>query len=124
METPRIEITSSGLKCDNPSCDWENPTIQVNDYPEWLNASCPKCGENVLTEEDLNNSFVMRNIAEMINAVPAENFEEFMKDFSESLPKSSENKMFKKYDIPEGTERISMTLDTHKGIHITDIKPI
>jgi len=42
--------------CDNKNCDYkvENPTkdprYRIDDF---LNTPCPKCGENLLTEEDL-----------------------------------------------------------------------
>ena len=119
----RIEVNSGGLQCDNPSCDWTDSTIEVENYKDWLNAPCPKCGENVLTEEDLTNTLMMRSIVNMVNAVPEEDFEQFMKDLSEGLPKSSEEDVLKKYNLPEGTEKITMTFDVHKGIHIKDVKP-
>ncbi len=120
----RIEVTGHGLKCDNPSCDWTDPTVQVDDYPQWLNAPCPKCGENVLTEEDLNNTLMLRNIAKLFNSIPEENFEEFLKEIKETIPLSSEEEIFEKYDLPEGTERVNVTLNVHKGVHITNVKPI
>lgn len=123
METPRIQVNLGGLQCDNPLCDWIDPTIQVEQYKDWLNAPCPKCDENVLTEEDLKNTLMMRSIVAMVNAVPEEDFIDFMKDLSEGLPKSSEEDIREKYNIPEGTEKITMTFDVHKGIHIKDVKP-
>ncbi len=33
-----------GLQCDNPSCDWSDMSISREEYPVWLNRSCPKCG--------------------------------------------------------------------------------
>jgi hypothetical protein len=124
MEQQRIEVTCGGLKCDNPSCDWEDNTVQVEDYPNWLNASCPKCGENVLTEEDLNSTLIMRSMVNLFNSIPEENFEDFIKEMQQAIPKSSEEDIFKKYDLPEGTERVQMTLDMHKGVHIKDVKPL
>lgn len=124
MEQQRIEVTCGGLKCDNPSCDWEDNTVQVEDYPNWLNAPCPKCGENVLTEEDLNNTLIMRSMVNLFNSIPEENFEDFIKEMQQTIPKSSEEDIFKKYDLPEGTERVQMTLDMHKGVHIKDVKPL
>lgn len=41
----------SGLKCDNPDCNWEDPSIQLNEYPDWVGKGCPLCGEVVLTNE-------------------------------------------------------------------------
>ncbi len=41
----------SGLKCDNPNCNWADPSIQLNEYPDWVGRGCPLCGEVVLTNE-------------------------------------------------------------------------
>lgn len=54
-------IKENGLKCDNPKCDWEDDSIKFDTYKEWINKLCPKCGENVLTEEDFKNSELIRN---------------------------------------------------------------
>jgi hypothetical protein len=118
----RIQVNHGGLKCDNPACDWVDPTIQVEDYKDWLNAPCPKCGENVLTEEDFNNTMFLRSIVGLVNAIPEEKFEEFTKKLSEIRSENSEEDLKKKYNLPEDTKRISMTLDVHKGIHIKDVK--
>jgi hypothetical protein len=119
----RIQVSSGGLQCDNPACDWTDPTVKVEEYKDWLNAPCPKCGENVLTKEDLTNTLMMRSIVSMINAVPEEDFEQFMKDLSEGLPNSSEEDIREKYNLPEDTEKVTMTFDVHKGVHIKDVKP-
>ena len=119
----RIEVKSGGLQCDNPTCDWVDPNIQVEDYKEWLNAPCPKCGENVLTEEDFQNTMLLRDIVGLVNTIPEEDFADFMKAFSDVTSPESEDSLSKKYDIPEGTERVTMTLDVHKGIHIKNVKP-
>lgn len=42
----------TGLKCDAPSCDWSDMTITRAQYPDYRNAPCPKCGANVLNDED------------------------------------------------------------------------
>ena len=118
----RIGVKSGGLHCDNPACDWVDSTIQVEDYKDWLNAPCPKCGENVLTEEDLKNTLFLRTIAGLFNAIPEENFQDFMKDLSEITPASSDENLKKKFNLPEDTERISMTFDVHNGIHLKDVK--
>lgn len=43
-----------GLKCDNPECDFVDMSIKVEEYESWLNAPCPKCGSNLLTQGDLD----------------------------------------------------------------------
>ena len=40
-----------GIKCDNEKCDYADPTVQYEEYPNWINKPCPACGENLLTEK-------------------------------------------------------------------------
>ena len=47
-------VLVGGLKCDNPSCDFIDISIAIEDYDNWLNTPCPKCGANLLTKEDLD----------------------------------------------------------------------
>jgi hypothetical protein len=47
-------VKIEGIKCDNPNCDYRNDDVAFEDYSKWINASCPKCGENLLTEQDYN----------------------------------------------------------------------
>ncbi|MNB94637.1 hypothetical protein D3C81_428280 [compost metagenome] len=49
----RYEI--SGIKCDTEGCDFKDETVSLEDYSQWLNKPCPKCGGNLLTEEDYKN---------------------------------------------------------------------
>jgi len=47
-------LTINGIKCDNPKCDYENTTIQLQEYKNWINKTCPKCNTLLLTENDYN----------------------------------------------------------------------
>ena len=49
-----MNLVGGGLKCDNPSCDFVDMSIAIQDYDNWLNVPCPKCGTNLLTKEDLD----------------------------------------------------------------------
>ena len=60
---PTLEI--SGIKCD--SCDYRNPDIVFNDYDNWLNKPCPKCGENLLTQADYDTVQVLSHMVEFSN---------------------------------------------------------
>lgn len=51
----------AAIVCDNPNCDFEIKANLIKDYnPQnpikairpFINVSCPKCGENLLTEHD------------------------------------------------------------------------
>ncbi len=47
-------VKVEGIRCDNPSCDYENIDVQPHQYQAWVNQPCPKCGEVLLTENDFN----------------------------------------------------------------------
>lgn len=46
-------ISVTGIKCDCETCDFKDDSVIINDYEDYLDKPCPKCGENLLTEEDL-----------------------------------------------------------------------
>lgn len=50
--TQAIEYSINGLKCDAAGCDYEDDDAKFEDYERYLNAPCPKCGANLLTEAD------------------------------------------------------------------------
>lgn len=54
-----------GIKCDNESCDYRDDNVPVEDYCNWLNKACPKCGENLLTQADFNNVKMLMNMAKV-----------------------------------------------------------
>jgi hypothetical protein len=41
-----------GIKCDNPSCSYNDSAVPLEDYAQWLNRPCPLCGGNLLTQKD------------------------------------------------------------------------
>ena len=66
-----IEIDQENLvECDNFECDFEvtNETKDPNsDISVYLNQPCPECGENLLTEEDLNDYKKIMRIINFLN---------------------------------------------------------
>jgi hypothetical protein len=66
-----IEINQEHvIECDNPMCDYsvDNPSGDPNvDISEHLNQECPKCGENLLTEEDLLDYKKMLRMINIMN---------------------------------------------------------
>ncbi|MFE8701181.1 hypothetical protein ACFYKX_11300 [Cytobacillus sp. FJAT-54145] len=66
---PAIEVNVGGLKCDAPGCDFIDMSIKVEDYEQWVNAPCPKCGGNLLTEADFRNVKFLLKMAEMANKI-------------------------------------------------------
>ena len=65
-----IELKTSGLQCDNPSCDWEDTTIEIENMSDWINKPCPKCGENVFTYNDFLNAQRVLNIVNYLKNLP------------------------------------------------------
>lgn len=62
------ELKISGIKCDNPKCDYKDDTVKFEDYKDWVNKPCPKCGANLLTEIDFLNTAIMMAAVEATNA--------------------------------------------------------
>lgn len=125
----KIEITNDGgLKCDNINCDWVDKTIAFNNYQEWINKPCPKCGENVLTEEDYKNAEVVRLSIDLINSMSKEELDKFIKLNKKTDFEDFKNTFFAKdaegiKDIKE-TDYVEVKISTHKEIKIEEIKKI
>lgn len=64
-----IEMKIGGIKCDNPNCSFRDDSAKVEDYKKWLNKPCPKCGQNLLTEEDYNNTLFLIEMTKTINNI-------------------------------------------------------
>ncbi|APF25246.1 MULTISPECIES: hypothetical protein [Clostridium] len=64
-----IELNIKGIKCDNPECDFRDDSVQVADYDKWLNKSCPKCGANLLTQADYDNTKAILEIVKITNSI-------------------------------------------------------
>ena len=62
-----IEYSVRGIKCDNPECDYVDENVSYLDYPSWVNKPCPKCGENLLTEEDYLKVKSMVDLMDTLN---------------------------------------------------------
>lgn len=59
------------IMCDNKNCDFKilnkNEIIDPYYIKKYLNADCPKCGENLLTEKDYLDSVKLLNLINWIN---------------------------------------------------------
>lgn len=64
-----LEFNVSGIKCDH--CDYKDESVKVEDYKDWLNKPCPKCGANLLTEADYNNVQYLLIAGQMANEMHA-----------------------------------------------------
>ena len=74
-----IEDLGGGIECDNPECDWIDYTVTTEQLPSYLGIPCPKCGENLLTEEDLKLATDFELAVEKINKMTPEELENFAK---------------------------------------------
>ena len=59
----------SGIKCDNPNCNFVDYRVPVEDYINWLNKPCPNCGSNLLTQEDYDNVQTILKVYEQVKDV-------------------------------------------------------
>jgi len=62
-----MEITISGIKCDN--CDYANREVTFEEYPLYVNRPCPRCGNNLLTEKEYEQAVKMYNGVVVINKI-------------------------------------------------------
>ncbi len=114
-----IEYTSTGLQCDNPECDWVDATIDDDMLEIHIDTMCPKCGQNLLTMEDYNNTIALRNTIELVNKLTPEQLNQLndgidMRLF-ENLP------LFKDVDL---TKPIELEITTHDGIKFNKVKNV
>ena len=65
-----IELDIHGLKCDN--CNWEDMSIPSEEYEKHVNAECPECGSNILTEEDYQQVLQMKQAVAMLKGMSQE----------------------------------------------------
>ena len=63
----------SGIKCDNPECDYEAMENESNSYEEiiqkFLNVPCPKCGTPLLVQEDIDARTTLLNLIETVEKI-------------------------------------------------------
>jgi hypothetical protein len=62
-----MEVNYSGIKCD--CCDYRDDHVQFSDYKDYINRPCPKCRENLLTEEDYKRSLQLIRAVTVANRI-------------------------------------------------------
>lgn len=66
-----IEVHQENLiVCDNETCNFKipNKSGSINtDCRQYINAACPKCGQNLLTIQDYENAEKLRKLVNRIN---------------------------------------------------------
>lgn len=58
-----------GIKCDNPSCDFIDMSVEFEDYENWLNKPCPKCGSSLLTDHDYFITKALFAVTNVVNKI-------------------------------------------------------
>ncbi len=89
-----IEYIGGGIRCDNPNCDYVNDSVKIEDYKDWVNKPCPKCGANLLTEEDFYNVNLLFSVVDLCNEIPP--------DLLDINSHPDEKKMSFKIDVHNG----------------------
>lgn len=96
-----FEFRTNGLMCDNEKCDWKDTTIPIEHFSNWVNASCPKCGEVVLTLEDFQSVVEVNTIVKMFNNMTEDQVKAFGLNPDPKAKKSHKNLKFKDGNIYE-----------------------
>jgi len=108
----RLDI--HGLKCDNPNCDWNDMSIEFDDYPNHVDTGCPECGENILKNDEYQELLQMKNAVEALNKLSDEEIQAMIANLSpEQMDAALDqmNHMKKMFDVRtdngDGTETLS-----------------
>jgi hypothetical protein len=84
-------------------------SVPFSDYEKSIGKSCPKCGENLLTQEDYDKVIQMVDAAEILNMFSPEELEKIVGNLSSEemdqvLDTMNLLKMKKEGDTEEGGE--------------------
>ena len=125
-ETKNIKHMFCGLVCDNPNCDYENPEVAFEDFKDWVDRPCPKCGENLLTEEDYHISQALNSFTELFNLIPKDSLEKYLEERKNNLSEQDSGEFRKLLDEMgvKDKDKISLTVKAHKGIEILSVNKI
>ena len=70
-----VTMNIKGLQCDTQGCDYRDDNVDVENYAQYVNAPCPKCGGNLLTKADYALVQLLLDTTEVLNDLfPAETF--------------------------------------------------
>lgn len=121
-----IEVSDGGIVCDNPNCDWSDSLITFDMASEWINKPCPKCGENLLTEDDYGRWKITQDSIDLINQMSPEDLTKLVStmDIEEikKLPIFSSAIGLEILNNLDTTQPITATLETHNEIKFTEFK--
>lgn len=55
-----------GIKCDNPTCDFMDESVNGENAKDWINRPCPKCGKILLTQLGYDAAKMMSSLANLL----------------------------------------------------------
>ncbi len=120
-----VEVQSSGLKCDNTNCDYDDSTVKFEDLSKWVDKPCPKCGENLLTLEDFQRAEILMKTVDLVNSISPELFGQMdEKSRENTINFLSNTPTFKDAIGLENLKEdvVSISVETHNEIKVTEIK--
>ena len=113
-----VPTGDEGIVCDNPACDYRDPEGTLDKLEEYLNKPCPKCGENLLTEQDYNNALTVRNTIAFLNSLN----EDELKELASSMIADAPDHLAHLFE-EEPDKMFQMKINTHDTIKI-ELKPL
>ena len=117
MKNEKVEMIENGLKCDNENCDFTDKNIKSVDYENWIDAPCPKCGENLLTKEDFVNIRTLEMVVALTNSMTEEEVNELTKNIDHK-----KLDFMKDISVEDLNKKFSVKINTHKNITFENAK--
>lgn len=97
-----MELICSGIKCDTPNCGWRDDSVKHEDYLQWVNKPCPKCGGNLLTEEDYRSAEILHLAADFINELSVDELTDMVANIPpEQIEEMKKNPIFAQMTWPD-----------------------
>lgn len=60
----------TGIDCDEPDCDYNDPTIALTDYESQIGRECPACGASLLDEVEYAKIKILLEILHIHKTTP------------------------------------------------------
>jgi hypothetical protein len=118
-EEQNVAMVGMGsIQCDNDSCDYYAEEVSFEEYGDWVNKPCPKCGENLLTPEDFLAAQGLMQAMELMNALSPEELKEITDLAKEHSSEISEALGVDLDAIPDDHNCLRLQSDTKGGISI------
>jgi hypothetical protein len=108
-------LNISGLKCDNPNCDYIDPTVPFSDYEKSINKPCPECGESLLTQADYDKTLQIVRAMELLSKLSSSDLDNIASNLTEDeidsgLDMMNQLKFRKEGDNNDGSQTWSLNI--------------